>query len=125
MRYKALIWFTGVISKYTVEQPKIMDIQLNMNTLTNISEEYDMIFIICVRDDNEKEEYRKLLKTLKVTNYQVLFVPYNVIFSNMVADLVEQDQSIIAYIDYSKVRLNEAQKYIINNKCIHVSQLLN
>lgn len=125
MKYKALIWFTGVISRYSLINNNISETTLNIATLNSLKEKYEPLFIICIKNNEEKQQYNELLKSNNLLDIPVLYVPYNFIFEDALQQLVEQDPSITYYVDYSKVRLQKAAQYINNNNCIHISQLLN
>lgn len=122
MKPKALVWFTGVISKYNIAEYNIEELDINHNLLNKIYNNYDPMFIIYVKDDNELKAYTKLLHRLDIKE-PVCFVGYQDIFTD-VLDKLKQAMGSFILIDYSKKRLIEAANILERNDMIHISQLI-
>lgn len=126
MKPKALVWFTGVISKYSMNPVyNISELQINYETLYKIQEDYDIIFLICTTGPEETEAYREMLKEKNLTSCQVLFLNYEYDMDRLMTSVLESEPRITTYIDYSKSRLKQAGNYLKNNNLIHISQYLN
>lgn len=126
MKSKALVWFTGVITKYVFTPVyKINDLQINRELLRQLENDYNLIFIICVKDEQERDDYATFLRDEGLSIHQVLFLPYDFDFMSMMEQVMQSEPTITAYIDYSRSRLAKAGNFIKNDKLIHISQFLN
>lgn len=130
MERKTLIWFTGVISQFTIGEYEISKLKLNTNLLADLMKDSVLYFIIMVKDDKEREEYNDLLKKYNLSGCKVIYLPYVVEnnltldYVSLYADLIQDIGGINMYIDYSKYRLNVVSRYLGSDALIHVSQLL-
>lgn len=124
MKPKALVWFTGVISQYNVnENYNISKIKLNLNLLNKLDSVYDISFLVYCRDNSEVIAYKELLKENNLSKIPVYFASYDISFKEVLFDCYERLGKFIL-IDYSKKRLAEASQLFQSNDMIHLSQLL-
>lgn len=127
---KILIWLTGTLTQYKVTPLDFETLKFNQKTFESITETRDPIFIICVKDEGEKEQYLEWLKNKSLQDVRVLFLPYHweesLTFDNLLTELQEKYPEIDSYLDYSKSRLLAAANHGIKSEnVIHISQLLN
>lgn len=121
---KAVVWFTGVISKYNLSDDSLDNLKINYSLLNKLNSEYDLIFIICVPNEDIHLKYLSLLKELHLTDFQYLFIPYQYDFDEVFGSLISKIPNITTYIDYSKARMIKVANYLRNDKIIHISQLI-
>lgn len=124
MKPKAVVWFTGVFTKYTVSDFSVLTLKLNNSLIKRLSDKYELILLICVKDAFERKEYDELLATNNLYGSKVVFLPYNFDFDETFISLLDTMPDITTYIDYSKSRLISASAYLRNENLIHISQLL-
>lgn len=126
MKEKALLWFTGVITQYSVEPNYHIDeLVINNNLLKRLNDKYNLISIIWYRDDDELQAYKQLLVDNKIASkMQVLFITGNVIYDQFILQVLQQVKGITTYIDHDLRRLRDASLYIKTSNCLHISQLI-
>lgn len=122
---KAIVWFTGVISKYNLADSTFNQMKINTATLTHLKEQYDLVCIICIPDEETKQKYLEIIKDRHIEDNQYVFIPYQHDFDLVLESLIQQVPNVTTYIDYSKARLVKAAHYLKNENVIHISQLLN
>ena len=125
-----VIWFTGVISQYSVGNYSIENLKINHKILDKIMKEYKAdkyVSIIWVANEEEKREYEKLIVEEDLQN-KLLFVfleNYNNSYTPAGQVLaLKYYFDINYYIDCSRTRLCKVRDGIEDNKLIHISQLL-
>ena len=70
---KAVVWFTGVISKYNLSNDSLDDLKINYSLLEKLSSKYDLIFIICVPNEDVKLKYLSICFLQKDHHYYYLY----------------------------------------------------
>ena len=124
MKDLALLWFTGIVSKYYVsENYDISKLEINSELLSKIKQKYDVMFIIYITNTQEEYAYTKLLWEHNLNDIKVVFVPYGISFTEALTGIISKVGDILV-IDYSKKRLIEASKLLDETKLIHISQIL-
>ena len=121
---KAVVWFTGVISKYNLSNDSLDDLKINYSLLEKLSSKYDLIFIICVPNEDVKLKYLSIIKDLGLSEYQYLFIPYQHEFLEIFDSLISKIPNITTYVDYSKARMIKVSNFLNNENIIHISQLI-
>ena len=133
MKPKAVVWFTGVISKFNLSDDSLENIQVNNLLYNKLKDKYNLIFIIKIPDDEYKEgvpnsptklKYQELFANSNIKDDMVIYIPYSCTLPKVLENLISQYPDITTYIDYSKHRLISAACYIQSNKAIHLSQLI-
>lgn len=120
-----LVWFTGVISQYEVGDYDILSLKLNKSIYNRLKDNAQLFFIICAKDEQEKQDYIKLLSSNGMQECKLLFMPYQGLqFSEMMYQILQHVHKIDMYVDYSKLRLNEASRISSSLKLVHLSQLV-
>lgn len=134
MNKNALVWFTGVISKYDVLDTTNYKHSININNelFNRLLSEFDkLVCIICINDAEEKQAYINSIKKFKLDNnlqsMNAELIFFNYLNSDMetvkVIEHLRSIYNISYYIDYSKRRLNNV-KHLFTNP-IHISMLFN
>ena len=124
MKQNALVWFTGLISKYEIRDDyNIKDLKLNLNLMHSLEEQFNITYAIYIKDNQEKNEYLNLFIANKIKD-KVLFIPYGSVFDEVMIECTKIIPDFIL-IDYSKMRLNTAKRITKRSNHIHISQLLN
>ena len=124
MKPSAVIWFTGVISKYNVADVDIQSMKINSLLYSKLTSKYNLICIISVPDEQVKQRYMQIINENHLTDSKYVFISYQQDFDEMLTALLSQNRNITTYIDYSKVRLAKAAKYLKNTEVLHLSQLI-
>lgn len=124
MKQKALVWFTGIISQFSVSKDyNIRRLNINRGTLSKLLSKYDITFLIYVKDEHEQQDYQDLLFRNNLTYIPCIFIPYDISFKEFLVQYHNKCTDFIL-IDYSKKRLLTASTYLQRTDMIHVSQLL-
>lgn len=124
MKDKALVWFTGIISQYDVSDDyDISSLKINLETFEKLDDEYDLVFIIYIKNTQEEYEYRQLLKRHRLV-VPVAFVPYDISFTEAIHGIIGNLGTFV-FVDYSKSRLKEVSSILGRDDVVHVSKLLN
>ena len=124
MKQNALVWFTGLISKYEIRDDyNIKDLKLNLNLMHSLEEQFNITYAVYIKDNQEKNEYLNLFIANKIKD-KVLFIPYGSVFDEVILECTKIIPDFIL-IDYSKMRLNTAKRITKRSNHLHISQLLN
>lgn len=124
MKQNALVWFTGLISKYEIRDDyNIKDLKLNLNLMHSLEEQFNITYAVYIKDNQEKNEYLNLFIANKIKD-KVLFIPYGSVFDEVMIECTKIIPDFIL-IDYSKMRLNTAKRITKRSNHLHISQLLN
>lgn len=129
----AIVWFTGVISKFNMMDSTLDNLQINNQLYNKLKEKYNLIFLIKIPDDEyllqepdtqTKLKYKEAFAKSNIKDDQVIYLPYSCDDSTVFDNLLQQFTNVVAYIDYSRRRLTIAAKYIPTDKVFHLSQLI-
>lgn len=123
-RPSAVVWFTGVISKYNVADVDIQSMKINQLLYSKLSSKYNLICVISVPDEQVKQKYMEVINENHLTDAKYVFISFQQDFDEMLVALLSQNRNITTYIDYSKVRLAKAARYLKNTEVLHLSQLI-
>ena len=129
----AIIWFTGVISKFNMMDSNLEDLQINNQLYNKLKDKYNLIFIIKIPDEeyamqdsnyDTKLKYKEAFTKSNIKEDSVLYLPYSSDDTLVIESLLQQFPDVVAYVDYSRRRLGIAARYIPTNKVFHLSQLI-
>lgn len=127
MKKTAIVWLTGVITQYSIlDNYNIEELTVNHNLLNKLIDKYNVVALVCFKDDMERAQYNKLFISLGIADkIRFMFIPYNTLHTELISRLISHLPNVTTYIDCEKKRLFSAACAGINNKnCIHISQLL-
>lgn len=132
-RTKALVWFTGVISKFNLSDSTLDNLQFNTALLNKLKETHDLVFLIMYPDEDVKQKYLEAIADARIKDNTYIFAKYEHTDSAEIVrrkieytlrQIFEQHTDITKYVDTDRSRMNIAANYVINEQVFHLSQFL-
>lgn len=133
-RTKALVWFTGVISKFNLSDSTLDNLQFNIALLNKLKETHDLVFLIMYPDDEVKQKYLNAISAANIADNTYVFAKYEYDDSAetvrrkieyALKQIFEAHTDITKYVDTDRGRMMIASNYVINQNIFHLSQFLN
>lgn len=133
-RTKALVWFTGVISKFNLSDSTLDNLQFNIALLNKLKETHDLVFLIMYPDDEVKQKYLNAISAANIADNTYVFAKYEYDDSAetvkrkieyTLRQIFEAHTDITKYVDTDRGRMMIASNYVINQNIFHLSQFLN
>lgn len=122
---KALVWFTGVISKFKLPDIYLEDLQFNKQLLSKLQSTHDLVCIIQVKSVAEKERYLQRIHESYLGDNIYVFADYNKTDLEIISEAVRLYPDITMYVDSDRKRLVTASRFFKNENIFHLSQYLN
>lgn len=119
-----VVWSVGTTIQYCMKLYDIENKVINKKLLKRLKLHYkNIINIICVKDENEKEQFMRLIAKNKIDKDIYLFIPYGADLDYVYRAINNQFNNY-DYLDSARYRIDKVANVVGIDNCYHISEFL-
>ena len=119
-----VVWSVGTTIQYCMKLYDIENKVINKKLLKRLKLHYkNIINIIFLKDENEKEQFMKLIAKNKIDKDIYLFIPYGTNL-DYVYNAINNQFNNYDYLDSARYRIDKVANVVGIDNCYHISEFL-